>query len=479
RGAEIFSGSNFDVQNFNNCGQNVNRGSCNAKGITLIALIITIVIMLILAGITINLTLGSNGIFQKAKLAKQNYELASAEEKLEMDLVTCQMGGTIEATMEEYLLGELDGLEMYNRFPYNPESDDVTASTIEAAVVVDGKVYCVYLDNYLDSSITNKIKVVLEEDDNVMMGDIVGAGNDLWLNTNIERQNISSITFQNNKIPPEFPEGNAIDITAKGHTEQSVLCWKVANGDKFDLYIGANGGVIAPINCDNLFNRMYGMTSTTNYDFGGNFDTINTINMHAMFNMTRNIQNIDISSFNTENVITMQAMFFQMDNLTSLTLGNIDTSKVVKMDSMFERCWVLENLDLGDNFDTSNVISMGNMFRECKVMTSLDLGNKFNTSNVTNMSSMFNSCMNLTELDLGKYFYSNNTTYMNYIFYNCNKLEKIYFGEFGVTRQDQIIAPQMFQLINVPCTIYVKNDDVEQWVDGLEKNGSTINTQIR
>ena len=37
------------------------------KGITLIALIITIVILIILAGVAINLTVGENGIFSKAK----------------------------------------------------------------------------------------------------------------------------------------------------------------------------------------------------------------------------------------------------------------------------------------------------------------------------------------------------------------------------------------------------------------------------
>ena len=35
----------------------------NNKGITLIALIITVIVMLILAGVAINLTIGENGIF--------------------------------------------------------------------------------------------------------------------------------------------------------------------------------------------------------------------------------------------------------------------------------------------------------------------------------------------------------------------------------------------------------------------------------
>ena len=52
------------------------------KGITLIALVITIVILIILAGVAINLTVGENGIFNKAKFAKEKY---TNEEYLEQE----------------------------------------------------------------------------------------------------------------------------------------------------------------------------------------------------------------------------------------------------------------------------------------------------------------------------------------------------------------------------------------------------------
>ena len=42
------------------------------KGITLIALVITVIVILILAGITISAISGENGIIQKAEQAKKN-----------------------------------------------------------------------------------------------------------------------------------------------------------------------------------------------------------------------------------------------------------------------------------------------------------------------------------------------------------------------------------------------------------------------
>lgn len=60
------------------------------KGITLIALIITIIILLILAGVTINVLIGENGLFKIAKKAGDSYEEAGARERLEAVLIELQ-----------------------------------------------------------------------------------------------------------------------------------------------------------------------------------------------------------------------------------------------------------------------------------------------------------------------------------------------------------------------------------------------------
>ena len=43
----------------------------NSKGITLVALVVTIVVLLILAGVSINLVLGENGLITQAQEAKR------------------------------------------------------------------------------------------------------------------------------------------------------------------------------------------------------------------------------------------------------------------------------------------------------------------------------------------------------------------------------------------------------------------------
>lgn len=54
------------------------------KGITLIALVITIIILLILAGITINQLTGENGLFARAKEATEKTKIETAREKLQL-----------------------------------------------------------------------------------------------------------------------------------------------------------------------------------------------------------------------------------------------------------------------------------------------------------------------------------------------------------------------------------------------------------
>lgn len=54
--------------------------SLGEKAITLIALVITIVILLILAGVTITMTLGQNGLFTRAKVVIKEYEQAEVRD---------------------------------------------------------------------------------------------------------------------------------------------------------------------------------------------------------------------------------------------------------------------------------------------------------------------------------------------------------------------------------------------------------------
>ncbi len=73
------------------------------KGITLITLVVTIVILLILAGITITSMTGENGLFTRAKQAKQEALKASAEEDVRLRIMEATVISDGSATKESFL----------------------------------------------------------------------------------------------------------------------------------------------------------------------------------------------------------------------------------------------------------------------------------------------------------------------------------------------------------------------------------------
>src|SRR5574344_2793082 len=70
---------------------NIMKIKQNVKGITLIALVVTIVILLILATVTINLAVGQNGLFGRAKNAVNAYKIAEANESQGLSEIADEM----------------------------------------------------------------------------------------------------------------------------------------------------------------------------------------------------------------------------------------------------------------------------------------------------------------------------------------------------------------------------------------------------
>jgi len=60
------------------------------KGITLVALVITIIVLLILAGVSISLVVGDNGVLTQSQNAAEKTDEADAKQALEMAISSCQ-----------------------------------------------------------------------------------------------------------------------------------------------------------------------------------------------------------------------------------------------------------------------------------------------------------------------------------------------------------------------------------------------------
>lgn len=78
------------------------------KAITLIALVVTIVVLLILAGVTLKLVLDNNGIIQKSKEARSETIVADEKSKVEMAYLSAALKKLGDTVTAEELQEELD-----------------------------------------------------------------------------------------------------------------------------------------------------------------------------------------------------------------------------------------------------------------------------------------------------------------------------------------------------------------------------------
>ena len=84
------------------------RDYSNQTGITLIALVVTIVVLLILAGVSINALFGNNGIIEKAKEAQNKMDKATENDQKEINELTNWLDNQVNGTTGGGTTGEDD-----------------------------------------------------------------------------------------------------------------------------------------------------------------------------------------------------------------------------------------------------------------------------------------------------------------------------------------------------------------------------------
>ena len=135
------------------------------KGITLVALVITIVVLLILAGVSINTVLGDDGIIKKAKEAAETTKRASAEEEMNRLVLEYQLAKndeTLESFLQEKVTeGRIDGVT------------DNGDGTITITKKVEGKDYTITVKKPAASTPSVKVGAIR------VVSDSTGAGSSL------------------------------------------------------------------------------------------------------------------------------------------------------------------------------------------------------------------------------------------------------------------------------------------------------------
>ena len=181
------------------------------KGITLIALVITIVVLMILAGVSINTVLGDDGIIKKAKEAAEATRRASAEEEMNRLLLEYQLASndeTLESFLQEKVTeGRIDGVT------------DNGDGTITITKKVEGKDYTITVKKPVAPTPSVKVGAIRVVSDSTGAGSSLGEastrkGTTLYIM--IESTISGGTTTVSPQVPFAVTENGTYKFTVKG-----------------------------------------------------------------------------------------------------------------------------------------------------------------------------------------------------------------------------------------------------------------------
>ena len=384
--------------------ERINRKLKNKKGITLIALVVTIVVLLILAGVSVSVVTDKNGIIQNSQETKEQTRAAMVEK--ERDLWKLE-GQIYQSDSEKETLEKvLERLEKENTI--TKEEKQAILETGE--VTIAGKTII-----FIDGTI-----VACGNEENSADGSFLG-------NTSIKRGDIEQINIITALNGHDANDEKTWDISERKNGRYLAWYEDKDNNNFWEVTIAGNGRVKLNKSAKLLFKALGTYAGKIEMNGIENLDTSEVTDMSYMFTDGSQYTDLDLSSFDTSNVTTMSGMFLNCSKLTNLNLANFDTKNVVKLTNLFNGCSAIENINLS-SFDTSNVTKMYAMFGNCENLKNVNVKN-FNTSKVTDMEAMFFNCKSLSKIDLSN-FNTSSVERLKRMFVNCELLTELDLSNF-------------------------------------------------
>lgn len=460
----------------------INYINKNQKGITLIALVITIIILLILAGISIATLTGSNGLLQKVADAKDINIRAEEEETIKVSYNGIKSNANQNEINANNIREELEKLGKDATVKYWKNGDIAIkfndtnhVYTLEQEGVIEEKE-----EDYLQSKAT----FIAGPEMNVKMKTLAGIENPVCEGSNNTKDTvIKAIKFS--ETEPTDENKTEDNIVSTPESECPIYMW-FDNGTIY--WWSKETYPLMNYNSSRIFDACQGLEDVSGI---ANWNSENVIFMQSMFNMydyigkkgEGNLKDITAMKYwNTSRVMWMDGMFQYMTKLETVEVGNWNTGNVRKMEFMFAYCYALKNLDVY-NWDTKNVTNMKYLFY-CNYNLSTVNVSKWNTSKVTSMNRMFRSCpmnaeyvkdwdtsscedmsgmflyLDAPKMDLSKWDTSKCKS-MYRMFFDCS-VRELWINKFDMSNLEAYDG--MFQSVSTDCKI-VTNQAAKEWLN--------------
>lgn len=220
------------------------------KGITLIALVITIIILIILAGVSINLVFGQTGIITRAKEAKEATRAASVEDERNLWISEVELGQTLSENYKslDEILGELKDKKLLSEEEVNKVKNDpnneitIANKTISFKIKANGSSEEVTDEKWEESedrkSITNG-EITVEIGDKIFYNPIDGLAEN-YNNTYLSEEESNGYGNTTFRLKKENDE----DVVSY---DTQTYTWKVLGANEKGELLIVSENVIKPV----------------------------------------------------------------------------------------------------------------------------------------------------------------------------------------------------------------------------------------
>ena len=409
----------------------------NKNAITLIALVITIVIMLLLAGVAIQMTMGENGLIAKSKEAQKAQAKAELYDTAKLSYMSLNTKALENGQPSPNAELALSTTEFTNK--YNVVGDDIT----------DKK----------GNVIETKANVL-----NVLQGTVAGgfssggtSSTESWPKT------VGGIT-----IPKEDKDKMIFKLIVKNNTEIPFGSYEYSLREIDPIEVDYGDGEKGKIT--NLYNIYYKQYNRGEYvlkfknvkDFGmqeghkdfeieilqwGKILEKNEKNIIQIPNVIKIYEPepdripIDYEEpkfteipewlFSKKVTSTVMSKFWYSNNIKSIPEGLFKNNvNIVSFASVFVGCSGLTSIPEGLFKNNVNIVSFDNVFVGCSGLTSIPEGLFKNNVNTTSFEYTFYGCTGLTSIPEGLFKNNVNVTRFGSVFSECKGLTSIPEGLF-------------------------------------------------
>ena len=266
------------------------------KGITLIALVITIIVLLILAGISINLVVGENGILKQAQNAVSSHKAGAAKEEVGFAWSSCQTEYMQEIASNqgvdkssfftaEKLNANLGGKGTVSNVTYS-ENGDSTLTYLPAdgnlaynmKITSDGQIIIVGEPTVPGETVAPSGQTLASQITSANYGDYVsGYGIDLGIAT-------KGLAFSDGKIP--------------------VTDWRIFYKDSSNVYLIASDYLPTSKYPSNVFGGNNSKYNGYWEENGSNLTTSGTVTSNNKFLFTK-LSNVNNTNMNYKAIVTL------------------------------------------------------------------------------------------------------------------------------------------------------------------------------